>query len=123
MVSAKVLFDTNILIDYLNGISQARAELERHPDRAISIVTWMEVMAGTTEIDERQIRAFLRSFRILPITLDVAEHSFTLRRQRKIKLPDAIIQATARASGRILLTRNARDFPPEEPGVSIPYVL
>jgi predicted nucleic acid-binding protein len=123
MVSAKVLFDTNILIDYLNGISQAHAELERHPDRAISIVTWMEVMAGTTEIDERQIRAFLRSFRILPITLDVAEHSFTLRRQRKIKLPDAIIQATARASGRILLTRNARDFPPEEPGVSIPYVL
>jgi hypothetical protein len=123
MVSAKVLFDTNILIDYLNGIHPARAELERHSDRAISIVTWMEVMAGTAKNDERQIRAFLRSFHILPVTMDVAEHSFALRRQRKIKLPDAIIQATARVNDRVLLTRNARDFPPEEPGVSIPYVL
>jgi hypothetical protein len=123
MVSAKVLFDTNILIDYLNGIPQARTELSRHPDRAISIITWMEVMAGTSEGDESQIRAFLRTFRILPVTLDVAEQSFTLRRQRKIKLPDAIIQATARVNDRILFTRNTRDFPSDEPGITIPYVL
>ncbi len=35
------LFDTNILIDYLSGIPQARAELERYSRRAISIITWM----------------------------------------------------------------------------------
>ena len=123
MVSAKILFDTCILIDYLNGTPQARTELERHDDRAISIITWMEVMAGTSEVDESPIRSFLLSFRVLPLTQDVAEQSFALRRQRKIKLPDAIIEATARVNDRILMTRNTRDFPAEESGISIPYVL
>ena len=38
------LFDTNILIDYLNGIEQAREEMRRFADKAISLVTWMDVM-------------------------------------------------------------------------------
>ena len=44
MVSA--LFDTNILIDYLNGVEAARTELGRYSDKAISLITWMEVMVG-----------------------------------------------------------------------------
>jgi predicted nucleic acid-binding protein len=47
MVGTKVLFDTNILIDHLNGIDLAGVEIRRSPDRAISIITWMEVMAGS----------------------------------------------------------------------------
>lgn len=38
------LFDTNILIDYLRGIPEARSELHLYEYRAISIITWMEVM-------------------------------------------------------------------------------
>ncbi len=37
----KALFDTNILIDYLNGISAAKKELARYEYRAISTITWM----------------------------------------------------------------------------------
>ena len=44
MVSA--LFDTNILIDHLNAIPQAREEIGRFENRAVSIITWMEVMVG-----------------------------------------------------------------------------
>ncbi len=43
----KVLLDTNILIDYLNGVKSAKIELERFEDKAISVITWMEVMVGT----------------------------------------------------------------------------
>jgi len=42
----KALFDTNILIDYLRGIEASRTELDRYEDKAISIVTWMEVLVG-----------------------------------------------------------------------------
>ena len=42
----KALFDTNILIDYLNGFEQAKAELARYSDKAISLITWMEVIVG-----------------------------------------------------------------------------
>lgn len=47
MVAQRALFDTNILIDYLNGIPQARDVLvEYHINPAISAITWMEVMVG-----------------------------------------------------------------------------
>ena len=42
----KALFDTNILIDYLNGRDEAQRELAAYRQRLISIVTWMEVLAG-----------------------------------------------------------------------------
>jgi predicted nucleic acid-binding protein len=123
MVTRPVLFDTNILIDYLRGIPQARAECDRHSDRAVSIVSWMEVMAGSTAANEADARSFLQNFYTLPLDGDVAERTFLLRRTNRIKLPDAIIQATAEESGRILITRNTRDFPPGTPGVLIPYTL
>ena len=123
MVRRKALFDTNILIDYLSGIPQARLELERYSNRAISVITWMEVMAGATRVDERQIRAFLLTFNILPVTTEIAEQAFDLRRQRKIKLPDAIILATAQVEDRLFITRNTRDFPGDDPDVRIPYRL
>ncbi|MFZ0218725.1 MAG: hypothetical protein WAL30_00750 [Candidatus Aquirickettsiella sp.] len=54
----KALFDTNILVDYLNAVSQARDELGRYQDKAISVVTWMEVMVGTTAATEKGTKAF-----------------------------------------------------------------
>lgn len=123
MVATPVLFDTNILIDYLRGIPQARAECDRHAERAISIISWMEVMAGSTLANEADARVFLQNFFTLPLGADVAERAFQLRRSNRIKLPDAIIQAAAEGTGRVLITRNTRDFPPGTPGVRIPYTL
>ena len=59
MVSA--LFDTNILIDYLNGIQPAKTELDRYSDKAISLITWMEVMVGATPETEGIVRGFLKA--------------------------------------------------------------
>ena len=123
MARRNVLFDTNILIDYLSGVPQARHEIEQYSGRAISIITWMEVMAGTTQRDEKLVRAFLLTFSVLPLAAQVAERAFELRRQRKIKLPDAIIQATAQIADRLLITRNTRDFPAHDPDIRIPYRL
>jgi predicted nucleic acid-binding protein len=123
MVSTPVLFDTNILIDYLRGIPRARAECGRHSNRAVSIVSWMEVMAGSTAANEADARSFLLNFYTLPLGADVAERAFLLRRSSRMKLPDAIIQATAEGAGRVLITRNTRDLPASTPGVRIPYTL
>jgi predicted nucleic acid-binding protein len=123
MVGTPVLFDTNILIDYLRGVPQARAECDRHSDRAVSIITWMEVMAGSTAANEADARTCLLNFYTLPLTMEVAERAAQLRRTSRIKLPDAIIQATAEASGRVLITRNTRDFSPGSSAVRIPYTL
>lgn len=123
LVNTPVLFDTNILIDYLRGIAQARQECDRCSDRAVSIISWMEVMAGSTPDNEADARSFLLNFSTLPLDAKIAERAFLLRRANRIKLPDAIIQATAEGSARVLITRNARDFAPGTPGVRIPYTL
>ena len=44
-----------------------------------------------------------------------------LRREHRMRLPDAIIWATAQDLGVLLVTRNSRDFPSKDPGVRIPY--
>ena len=116
------LFDTNILIDYLNGKPEAEAELARHRRRAISVVTWMEVLAGArSEEEEDIIEMFLRDFRLVELTRPIAREAVAIRKTRRVRLPDAIIWATARHESALLVTRNTKDFPRDEPGVRVPY--
>jgi predicted nucleic acid-binding protein len=116
------LFDTNILIDHLNGIVQATQEIQASSDPAVSVITWIEVMTGAADpAQEAILRAFLTNFQCLPVTNAVAERAAENRRVRRIKLPDAIILATAETARRQLVTRNVRDFPAGTSGVRVPY--
>lgn len=117
----KALFDTNVLIDYLNGVKNAKMELARFDDKAISVISWIEVMVGTTPATLAGTRAFLAGFALLPINELVAERAVALRQAKRIKLPDAIIWASAQTSDRLLVTRNTKDFAATEPGVRVPY--
>jgi predicted nucleic acid-binding protein len=117
------LFDTNILIDFLNGVPEARKEIWHHDRKAISIITWMEVMAGADEDVETTTRAFLHAFELLPLNSDTAERAVQLRREHRLKLPDAIILASAQVHAMVLVTRNTRDFGSGTPGVRVPYAL
>ena len=119
MVSA--LFDTNILLDNIKGIEAAQIELKRYDDRAISIITVIEVLVGTTAPTERLERALLGEFAVVSVDQAVAEEAASLRRAYRIKLPDAIIWASARVQGRLLVTRNTKDFPAGDPGIRHPY--
>jgi predicted nucleic acid-binding protein len=118
------LFDTNILIDHLNGITKATREITRSKDAAISVITWIEVMTAAASTQEEAIlRAFLSNFQCLEITREVAERAAVIGRQKRIKMPDAIILGTAEAAGRQLVTRNVKDFPVATRRVRVPYKI
>jgi predicted nucleic acid-binding protein len=119
----KVVFDTNILIDYLVGIEAAREELALYAGPLISTITWIEVMLGATEAEEPELRAFLDRFDQVPIDGRVAEIAVAIRPRYRIRVPDAIIWASARYSDALLVTRNMRDFPAEAPDIRVPYAL
>ena len=122
MEPVNAVVDTNILIDYLNGSAKAKRELEAFETVYISLISWMEVLVGAAEGDEEsEIREFLRRFRIQPVDEGVAERAVEIRRKNKIRLPDAIIWATAQQLGILLVTRNTRDFPRNDPGIRVPY--
>ncbi|MEO8482706.1 MAG: type II toxin-antitoxin system VapC family toxin [Acidobacteriota bacterium] len=117
----KALFDTNILIDYLNGVEGVRQELALHRDRLVSVITWMEVLAGARSAEEEEvIEMFLREFTLVDITRRTAREAITLRRSHRLRLPDAIIWASARTESALLVTRNTKDFPVSAPGVRVP---
>lgn len=119
----KALFDTNILVDYLNAVPDARAELRRYTEKAISIITWMEVMIGARDDLEAPTRSFLSGFDVIAVDERIAERAVHLRRTQRIKLPDAIIWATAQAGAMLFVTRDAKDFHAGDPSVRMPYKL
>lgn len=65
--------------------------------------------------------AFLRGFEQVPLDSAVAARAVRLRRSHRLKVPDAIIWATAQSVDALLVTRNTRDFPTTDPGVRVPY--
>src|SRR5690606_11147005 len=119
----KALFDTNILIDYLNAVPQARDELGRYETRTISVVSWMEVLVGAPPEVEAATRAFLTGFTVIGLGDEIAERAVAVRRRHGIKLPDAIIWATAEVDSLLLVTRNTRDFGRNNPSIRVPYTI
>ena len=119
----KALFDTNIPIDFLRGVAAARDELNRYEDKAISIVTWMEVMAGAPVLTDRATREFFDGFALVELNDAMAERAVALRRKHRLKVPDAIVWASAQVRSMLLVTRDAKGFPADDPGVRMPYLV
>lgn len=120
----KVLFDTNILIDHLRGHRAATEALAAHSGAAISVITWVEVMSGVPAAQEDAMRLWLDRFHLIEVDADIAVYAALLRHERRLDLADALIVATAQASGRTLVTRDralCEDL--DDPPVLIPYDL
>lgn len=117
-------FDSNILIDSLNGNSVARGEIARVEQRWISRVTWIEVLSKERGGTLRVIENFLRGFAVDELDERIAGHAAALRRERpRLKLADSVILASAQVNHRILVTRNIKDFPAAMPGIRVPKYL
>ncbi|MGD9873251.1 MAG: type II toxin-antitoxin system VapC family toxin [Kiritimatiellia bacterium] len=121
----RAVLDTNILVDYLTGIEAAKKELLRYRQPLISRITWMEVMTGVAPGDPEapSIRNFLSSFGLVEVDEAVAEQAVQLRRDLRLRLPDAIILASARIQQCPLVTRNTRDFNRNWPDIRVPYTV
>jgi len=120
-------FDSNIVIDALAGFGPAQNEIRRAATQDgawVSRMVWVEVLSKGSRNDLAAAEAFLGAFGTDEIDAETAVRAATLRRERpRLKSPDAIILASTMVHGRILVTRNTRDFPANMPGVRTPYTL
>lgn len=118
----KAVFDTNILIDYLNKDIRAKNELVLYERKLISLITHIEILVGAKDKeDETQLRNFLQLFELCPITGEIADFCIKLRQKHKLRIPDAIVWATALHHECQLVTRNTRDFKMAHPSLRLPY--
>ena len=118
-----LLLDTNILLDVLRGETVARTWLEQQQKPHISVITWIEVLVGCREGETSRVHDWLEGFPRLPLDGGIAAETVRLRQRHALKIPDAIILATARCGDFSLATRNVRDFPLALGGVVHPYRL
>lgn len=100
------------------------SEILDEQDTRISRVSWMEVLVGCkTSEEERLARGLMETLRLVDLSEGIAEVAVRLRRERRLKLPDAVVLAMARVSGCQLVTRNTKDFPADDPEIRVPYRL
>ncbi len=121
----RLLLDSVILIDHFNNISAATEYLRQtQGESAISVITRAEVLTGFHLPQARITAQLLARFPTLAVDVQVADLAAALRREQGWKLPDAIQAALAQLHHLTLVTRNSRDFPPENYDfVLIPYIL
>jgi predicted nucleic acid-binding protein len=107
----KALFDSNIII-YLAKREMPLSILDQFDDICISVITYMEIL-GFSFADQEQetyIRELISFFTIIYVDQKIADIVVDMRKKKKIKLPDAIISATAISLDLQLVTRNIVDF-------------
>ena len=120
----KAVIDSDVLIDFLQGIGAAKTEINRYASPLYSVISWMEIMCGAKSNRERESAENLfASMKRVDLSLMVAEKAVEERKHRGLKLPDAIILASADVEGCILVTRNTRDFDKNDPRIRFPYSL
>ena len=96
--------DTNALIYLLSGDSCMKSYLANYI--GLSVISEIELLSfpGITSFEEQQIRFFIKDCTVLFLTENVKNKTIALRRSYKIKLPDAIIAATAIENNLQLIT-------------------
>jgi predicted nucleic acid-binding protein len=110
------LLDTNILIYHLNksipvqSIEKIRQILKNHFN--ISIISKMELLGFRRHSPQsyKKSESFLENAVIIGLDDEIVDTVIQLRRNKSIKLPDAIIAATAKVNQWTLVTRNENDF-------------
>ncbi|MCA3240000.1 MAG: VapC toxin family PIN domain ribonuclease [Rubrivivax sp.] len=116
------LIDTGVLYDYLMGDSRARQALAPYPHRAISVVSWLELMARCPPGLIEPTRAFLRGFERLSVSESIADEALRLVRLRPgLPLPRATVWASAVVNQLPWVTADPDHVLASDPGVRLAY--
>lgn len=109
-----VLLDTNVVLGFLNGDAKINSFFEKQLIKShlhISQITRMELLGypNISPDEEKVLKDFLSQVKVLPIDDTVCDQAIILRKEKKLKLPDALIAATAISFNLALITCDA-DF-------------
>ena len=102
-----ILLDTNVVLYFLGG---RLANPLPSGQYFVSVITEIELLSypSLTPEEETQIRDFLTKITVVAIDNNIKELAITFRKQYRLRLPDAIIAATAQSLNATLFTNDVR---------------
>ncbi len=119
----KLLIDSNVIILASKRKLDFEAIFEAYDEVYVSIITYMEVFGYTFKHQQEfeLIAKIFENLQIVDINLTIANYVIGYRKSptKKIKLPDAIILASARFAQADLFTFDRDDFINIDPSVKI----
>lgn len=103
----RFVLDTNVILYFLGGRLADPIPVGAY---AISVISELELLAypGLVSSEEQRVRDFLADVPVTDLTQSVKHHAVDLRKRFGLKLPDAIVAATALALDAVLLTNDQR---------------
>lgn len=109
------LIDTNVWIDALSGKLAASSFLKLSVQASwagYSAITRLELLGypSLKYEEELKINELLKEFTEIAVDSGIIDKAIFIRKVVRIKVPDAIIAATALEKGCSLVTRNVEDF-------------
>lgn len=115
MEQSKYLIDSNAVIDYLGntlpkaGMEFMNAVVDARPN--LSVITQIEVVGfSCAEQHYTVLSNFIDDSAVIGLTENVVNICIEIRKNYRIKLPDALVAASALTFNLILITRNTADF-------------
>jgi len=106
--------DSNLIIFFSKGKINLKKLRSKYDKLYVSIITYMEVYAFefTVQAELDLIDEFFDSVEIIEVNQEIADQAIIYRKNKskKIKLPDAIILASAKYVNADLLTDDWDDF-------------
>lgn len=113
--------DTNILIAYFGGDPAIKTALERFAGLKLPAAAYVEFMTGLETPNEKEVfgNIIASLFEIVQTDMDICHEAADLRRKMRLKLPDALIYATARVGGGTLITRD-KNFDAQAKDIYVP---
>ncbi len=119
----KAVLDSNLIIFFSKGKIDLAKLRSRYDKFYVSVITYMEVYAYEFIIQTEKdlIDEFFDSVEVTDIDKEIADQAIIYRKNKpkKIKLPDAIILATAKRANADLLTDDWKDFLNIDSSVSV----
>lgn len=114
MTGSKAILDTNVIIFASKQSIDIDQLLSKYDSFYVSIITYMEVYGYEFEDQEEKILvdALFEGLIVIDINKPIAEQTIVYRKNKfkKIKLPDAVILATAKYVDADLITDDWDDF-------------
>jgi len=123
-MGSSYLLDSNVIIYLIKGTlnpknSPVIHEAAKQP-AYVSVISKIEILGWNppTQEEADEYQKFVDDAIVLDLSNAIVEKTIEIRKSVRIKLPDAIIAATALVHGYTLLTRNVPDFS-NVPGLTI----